>query len=104
MKINAETTTFDVHRHNLLSGKVGPNLGNGRPTEIEIFATDEIFLGTAHVNVRAMETDMISDYHSLEVDTALMELQNAIWKNEFVGWKDDGDPMRFFSPHSELLN
>ena len=104
MKINAELNTFDVHQHNLSANKAGPNLDNGRLTEIEIFTTDQIFLETATLNIGAIETDLVSDYHSFEVDTALMELQNAIWKNEFVGWKDDGDPMRFFSPHNELLN
>ena len=51
-----------------------------------------------------LENDLISDYHSLEVDKALTQMQSTIWKNEFVGWKDEGDPMRFSSPASELLN
>ena len=98
MKINAELNTFDVHQHNLSANKAGPNLDNGKLTEIEIFATDQIFLETATLNIGAIETDLASDYHSLEVDTALMELLDNLATEHMQTHQNFLEPRNFLPP------
>ena len=104
MKINADFSSLDLHQLNLSTATDSPELDSKKVTEIEIFYASQNTSDIIPLNIRQTENDLISDYHSLEVDKALTQMQSTIWKNEFVGWKDEGDPMRFSSPASELLN
>ena len=95
MKINAEISSLDLHQLNLSTATDTPELDSKRVTEIEIFYASQNTSDIMPLNIKQTENDLISNYHSLEVDKALTQMQSIIWKNEFVGWKDEGDPMRF---------
>ena len=96
----AETTSklTGVKLLHAIKSEIEATLTDQDVSEIDLFLAAQNLIDLArkdYVERDFHEHAGRAGYYSHEVDRALDNLQATIWKNEIVGWHDEGDPMRF---------